>query len=199
MLERLGRYHTLIAQSYFLGLAYSLAERHDEAIAMLHRSAACWDHLGREAPEKWRPPLDVVRARASSPDRDETTAAIRSWIESTVRRIESERINDGLDQASLTMPSELLLIAHPASAVIDDAETAALVGASALRLMTDDEFRGWKGAGEIDRLRNHLERLPAPVAPVLTTHQDLLVLLAETFGASHVPGSSQPPMRHPHR
>jgi predicted ATPase len=195
MLERLGRYHTLIAQTYFLGLAYSLSERHDEAIAMLHRSAACWDHFGREVPENWRPPLDVARARATSPDPDATTAAIRSWIESTLRGMESQRITDGQNPASPTMPSELLLIAHPASAVIDDPPTAALVGASALRLMTDDEFKGWKGAGEIDRLRNHLEQLPAPAAPVLTTQQDLLVLLAETFGASHLPSPSQPPPR----
>ncbi len=113
--------------------------------------------------------------------------------------MESEHITDAPNQASRTMPSELLLIAHPASAVIDDAATAALVGASALRLMTDDEFKGWKGAGEIDRLRNHLEQVPAPVAPALTTQQDLLVLLAETFGASHLPSPSQPPPRPPDR
>jgi len=188
MLERLGRYHTLIAQTYFLGLAYSLAGRHDEAIAMLHRSVACWDQIGREVLEEWRPPLDVAKARASSPDRDATSAAIRSWIESKVSGAESEGIGDGPNQAAWTMPSELLLIAHPASVVIDDEETAALVGASALRLMMGDQFGGWESASEIGRLRNHLERLPAPGAPLVATQQDLLVLLAETFGANHLPG-----------
>jgi tetratricopeptide (TPR) repeat protein len=186
ILERLGRYHTLIAQTYFLGLAYSLAGRHDEALAMLRRSVACWDQIGREPLTEWGPPLDVARARASSPDRGPTTAAVRSWIETKVSRADSRGIIEGPKQAAW-LPSELLLIAHPASVVIDDAETAALVGASALRLMTDDQFGGWKGAGEIGRLRNHLERLPAPVAPLLPTQHDLLVLLAETFGASHLP------------
>ncbi len=105
MLERLGRYHTLIAQSYFLGLAYSLAERHDEAIAMLHRSAACWDHVGREVPEKWRPPAgrrqgssNLTRPRCDdsiNPIVDRVHAQ-RDGIRTYHRRAESGLPNDAI-------------------------------------------------------------------------------------------------------
>lgn len=193
MLERLGRHHTLIAANFNLGLAYSMAGRHDEALAGLHRSAAAWTQFGRDPLGRWLPPLDLVEARANAPDRRSTEAAIRSWIGSKVGEIDTD-VSNGAYHSTWTMPSELLLIAHPASVVAENPESAAQIGASALRLMTGDRFGGWKGVGEIDRLRDHLEQLPQPAAPVPVTPHDLLVLLTETFGARHLP---EPPAERP--
>ncbi len=185
LLERLGRQHTLISQKYHLGMAYLLAARYDEALAVLRQTVASWEQLGREPPGHWRPPLSLAEARASAPDHRATTDAVRTWIETELATPETE--DSRLGETAWTAPSQLLLIAHPASVVADDPESAALIAASALQLMTDDRFGGWKASGEIDRLRSHLDHLPEPESPVPATPHDLLVLLTETFGASHLP------------
>jgi hypothetical protein len=136
------------------------------------------------------PPLDLAEARASAPDTRATAGAIRSWIDSKVGEMESD-VSSGALNSTWTMPSELLLIAYPASVVAENPESAALIGASALQLMTEDRFGGWKEVGEVDRLRGHLEQLPQPAAPAPVTPHDLLVMLTEVFGARHLP---EPPM-----
>lgn len=185
VLEPLGRLNTLISRKFHLGWAYSLAQRHDEALAMLSQSVAGWEQLGREPPDPRWPPQGLAEARASAPDHRATADAVRTWIEAEGGWRESEDYR--LGETAWTMPSELLLIAHPASVVADDPRSATRIAASALQLMMADRFGGWKGAGEIDRLRQCLDRLPEPEPPVPATPHDLLVLLTETFRAGHLP------------